>query len=438
MAIKNILDSERCQIQTPPEIIAGFWKLIKKHRASFGQTIDLGAGDGRFAVGENFSYYEGFEIDKKWRPLPSLPKNAVIKYQCAFASTDNNFDACIGNPPYVRHHNIEKKWRAWIKGRIDNELDISLNELCNLFVYFMCLAILKTKDNGLVALIVPYEWVSRPSVKALREYIYNKSWDVHVYRFREEIFSKVLTTASITVIDKGERNGNWKYYDIDKHFSVFPRKHATGTKYSVLPYTGRANVWAMRGLSPGTQKVFTLSEGERVHFGLKLPDVRSCVTSLRDLPKTIHTLTKLSFKKYFIDTGAKCWLIRSDKARTIMSESLKNYLLGIPRSDRNTSTCKNRRPWYLYLSHPAPKILYSSGFTAYGPKFLVNKIGAIAIGSVHGIHSKRSITSRSLREYLTKINFEKRVVGHAGTLKKVEVKQMNGILSAFLEGNKNG
>lgn len=296
LVIENISDFERCQIHTPPEIVAGFWKLIKKHRTFLGRTIDLGAGDGRFAVGGNFSYYEGFEIDKKWRPLSNLPQNAVIKYQCVFASTNDNFDACIGNPPYVRHHNIEKKWRAWIKEKINNELNISLNELCNLFVYFMCLAIVKTRPNGLVALIVPYEWVSRPSVKALREYILTKKWGVHVYRFKEEIFDKVLTTASIAVIDKGETNDKWKYYDIDKHFNVVPRNHATGTKYSVLPYMERANVWALRGLSPGTQKVFTLSEGERIHFGLKLSDVKPCITSLRDVPQDIHALSRSSFK----------------------------------------------------------------------------------------------------------------------------------------------
>lgn len=121
-----------------------------------------------------------------------------------------------------------------------------------------------------------------------------------------------------------------------------------------------------------------------------------------------------------------------------MSESLKSFLRSIPKIDRDTSTCNNRSPWYAYYSHPAPQILYSSGFTAYGPKFVANKIGAIAIGSVHGIHSKDSISKRALREYLSKINFEKRVVAHAGDLKKVEVRQMNGILHAFLEDSENG
>jgi hypothetical protein len=49
-------------------------------------------------------------------------------------------------------------------------LKFKLNELCNLYIYFMCLALIKTKKDGIVALVIPYEWVSRPSANALREY----------------------------------------------------------------------------------------------------------------------------------------------------------------------------------------------------------------------------------------------------------------------------
>jgi len=431
---ENISDFERCQIHTPPDVVAFFWKIVRQHRSEIGRVIDMGAGDGRFAIGGRYTHYEGFEIDKHWHQISNFPQKATIKYQCVFASRSDNFDACIGNPPYVRHHNIGKIWRATIKEKINNKLSISLNELCNLFVYFMCLGITKTNADGLVALIVPYEWVSRPSTKALREYIQAQGWGVHVYRFKEEIFDKVLTTASITVINKAEAAAAWKYYDIDQHFHVSSKSKASGTRYTVLPYENRSDVWALRGLSPGTQKVFTLSEGERIHHGLKLADVTPCIKSLRNVPQEIEILNKASFKKYFIKTGAKCWLIRSDRSN--ISDSLKNYLGSVPENERDTWTCNNRTPWYAYPPHPAPVILYSSGFTAFGPKILVNKIGASAIGSVHGIHANVGMSKKALREYLSGINFEQRVVAHSGMLKKLEVRQMNGILNKYLNEGK--
>jgi len=46
---------------------------------------------------------------------------------------------------------------------------------------------------------------------------------------------------------------------------------------------------------------------------------------------------------------------------------------------------------------------------------------------------------RRLQTYLLKVNFEKQVVAHAKTLKKVEVKQLNAVLNAFVgRERKNG
>ena len=420
---------EKCQINTPHEIVRGFWRLIKNHRTSLGRIIDIGAGDGRFALGGSYSYYEGLEIDKNCKQYHKMPKRAIIKYGCAFDYPDGGYNACIGNPPYVRHHDIHWKWREKIINMVRDELNISLNRRVNLFVYFICLGLMKTKTNGIVGLIVPYEWVSRPSTKVLRDYISSNGWGVDIYRFKDEIFSGVLTTASITVIDKAKKDGRWKFYDIDSQLNVYPRKGISVTRYSILPYEKRAKIWAMRGLSPGTQKVFTLSEESRIHFGLKMSDVTACVTSLQNVPNSLRVLDKVSFKKYFIEAGRKCWLILSNKP---LSTSLKQYLRNVPENQRNTYTCNSREPWYAFAPHPSPKILYGSGFTTFGPKFLVNTVGAVAAGSVHGIHSNVKNNKRNLRDYLARINFEKHVVPHAGALKKVEVGQMNGVLNKYL------
>jgi hypothetical protein len=191
-------------------------------------------------------------------------------------------------------------------------------------------------------------------------------------------------------------------------------------------YSKRSQIWALRGLSPGTQKVFTLTEAERAkHHLMKNVDVSPCVTSLRGMPYGVKTLDKKTFTKYFVDEGKKCWLIRSDVKVSIR---LKRYLRKIPKSMRDTYTCNNQRPWYKYKVHPAPAILFSPGFVVHGPKFLKNDIKAIALGTVYGVHSKKSFNSGRLVSELEKVDFEKRVVHHAKVLKKVEVGQMNTIL----------
>jgi hypothetical protein len=76
-------------------------------------------------------------------------------------------------------------------------------------------------------------------------------------------------------------------------------------------------------------------------------------------------------------------------------------------------------------------MLFSSGFTAFGPKVLINSIGARAVGAVFGLHGAGKFPARRLQSYLLGINFETQVVAHARKLKKVEVKQLNTVLNSF-------
>ena len=421
------------QVETPHKIVKGVWKLTHKYKPNFSKVLDLGAGDGKFILGGKFKYYEGFEIDKRIKPFPKLPNNANIKYKCAFKENSNGYDLCIGNPPYLRHHEVEDLWRNKVAEKINQKLDISLNKRCNLFVYFIALGIIKTNKDGLISLVIPYEWVSRPSVSPLRDLIRNQGWEVNVYRFNEPIFGPVLTTASVSIINKRQKNGKWNYFEINSNFKITPIKGILKSGQKVLQYENRSKIWALRGLSPGSQKIFCLTEGERIHFGLKPSDVNPCITSFKEIPEDFLILNKNKFKKYFINSGKKCWLIKSNLK---LSKRLELYLKNIPPEKRDTSTCKKQNPWYVYHPFPPPQVIYGSAFTKYRPKIFINDVNAITLGSVHGIHADQIYSKRKLVDYLKKINFEKQVVSHAGSLKKIEVRQMNGVLKTFLENDK--
>jgi hypothetical protein len=389
----------------------------------------MGAGDCRFAKGGLFDFYVGVEIDKAHVASARPPKNGRIIQGCVFQHKGDEYDACVGNPPYARHHDIETKWKDLTTARLEQGMAVPLDKHCNLYIYFFCLALLKTRKDGLAALVVPYEWVSRPSAKGLREYIRRNRWNVAVYRFQMPIFEGVMTTASVSIVDKSKRAGRWEYYDIDPKYRVVERQGITGAREGVLDYARRGAIWGLRSLSPGSQKIFTLTEGERIRAGLRKRDVVPCVTTLRRVPRSLRVLSRSAFEKHFVKAGARCWLIRSSEAER--SAALNAYLEAVPKKDRQTYTCRNQSPWFNYEPHPVPQMLFSSGFTKFGPKVLVNSVGARAVGSVWGVHATRRLPLRRLQAYLLRINFEKRVVAHAKTLKKVEVKQLNAVLNRF-------
>ena len=426
---KTAYELSASQVTTPDDVVALFWSITTQHRKHFDSVVDYGAGDCRFSTGNAFSKYTGIEIDPVRSKNAKLDGSSVLIHECAFADTSDGYDACIGNPPYVRHHDIGNRWRQRISRQLQDKINIPVNQNSNLFIYFMCLGLLRTHKAGLLSVIVPFEWVSRPSARYLRDYIHSNNWNVSVYRFRYQIFDGVLTTASISIIDKSTNKGRWRFYDIDEDHKVSRSSSITNGKLRVLPHETRGDIWCLRGLSPGSQAIFTLTEGERIHNGLHKRDVVPCVTSLRPLPPHISTFTNRTFHKYYVSSGEKCWLIRSNAPR--LSTRLNSYLESIPEELRNTATCLDQAPWYNFKSHPVPQLLVASGFTHFGPKVVINSCGAHSVGSVYGVHSNRPLPLRKLQLYLSEFDFEHHVVPHAKLLKKVEVGQLNGILNKF-------
>lgn len=425
-----------CQVRTPQYIVKKVWSLLWKYRRKPGTVVDFGAGDGRFSEKGTYNSYLGFEIDKTRLSGFQNTTNAKIIKSCAFNTKLNSFDVCIGNPPYVKHHDVDKDWLKKQQKRFQDKLGVSLGLRANLFVYFMCLALEKTSPTGIVALVIPFEWVSRPSTSSFRDFLRANSWNVDIYRLNGEVFEGVLTTACVTIVDKRDKQGEWRYFDVEsskKAWKISKRSGPTGTEEKVLDYQNRGSIWALRGLSPGTQKVFTLTDGERIHYGLALDDVVPCVTSLKPLPKNLETLSTKAFKTYYQSAGAKCWLIRSYEK---LSKRLQAYLDNVPEELKQTATCLKRSNWYAYPQHPVPRLLYGAGFVSHGPKVTINSIGAVAVGSAYGIHSEKKLSAKTLRNYLLSYDFEKKLVHHAASLKKVEVKQMNGVLNEFTKGQK--
>jgi hypothetical protein len=434
---KTAYELSESQVETPPDVVTLFWELARARRPSLGPVLDLGAGDGRFNSGGHFRKYTGIEIDRRKILSAGILQRGVLIGGCAFKHNGRNYAACIGNPPYVRHHDIESPWKGKTVERLNREMGVELSQHCNLYLYFMCLGLLKSRPDGLLGLVIPYEWVSRPSAKAVREYIKEKGWSVDVYRFSYPIFSGVLTTASVTFVDKASQSGCWSYFDVDRDHKITPRVGVADSRRGVLDYARRGKIWAMRGLSPGSQQIFTLTEGQRVHYGLSKRDVTPCITAMRHLPREMPVLSAKTFREYYVDTGERCWLVNSH--RSPLSSRLAAYLKCIPKNRRDTYTCRNQQPWYRFRPHPAPRLLVSSGFTSFGPKVLINSVKAIAVGSAFGVHGYDGFSVRRLRQFLMSLDFESRVVAHAKTLKKVEVGQLNSVLNAFaVEEQKRG
>lgn len=424
----------RCQVDTPIELVESIWNHVSNSRRTVGKVVDFGAGDGRFARYGSYREYVGYEVDSRRFRNVDLPQNAKLRYRCAFSDVIDDADVCIGNPPFVRNQDLPQGWREQVAQILLERTGVALSGLSNAWQYFFLLSLASLRPDGLSVLIVPFEWVSRPSARHLREYILENHWSVRVYRLIDTAFNSVLTTSSVTIIDKADHESGWSYFEESTSGTYAPLQTPSGAS-DTIEYTPGSKMTdtkarAMRGLSPGTQRVLTLNEGERVHYGLRRSrDVVPCVTTLRHVPPRIQELNREGFREYYVEPGRKCWLIRTDAD---LSQELEAYLSSVPEAYYQTSTCLGRSEWWKFRMPPIPKMFVAMSFIGSFPKTIINRVGARAVGGVYGIFNVTDVELARIAKNLPMNDLSHRVVAHSQGLRKIEVNQLNTLIAEAL------
>lgn len=420
---------DRCQVNTPDPIVELAWDQVRARRDVVGKVVDFGAGDARFARHGIYASYVGYEIDADRFASEPLPRRVRLVARCAFTHDRSDADLCIGNPPYVRNQDLPLGWRQMAATEVERRTGVTLSGLANAWQYFMMLALSSVKRDGLVVLVVPFEWVSRPAAEPIRRWITDQAWEVDVYRLPDGTFGDVLTAASITVIDKRASRSSWRFHELSSAGLAGTAARPTPLELGVIPYSRAPHFGpqARRGLSPGTQKALTLTEGERVHAGLRIGvDVVRCVTSLRPLPLSIRELSLDNFDRYYRDSGVKCWLIRT---KGEPSTRLRAYLESVDRDLYQTATCLNRAEWWRFpMPKDRPQILLAQAFKGSTPKMVTNIAKVIPVGGVAGIYGVPLGTIEPVMDHLSALDVHERLVPYANQMHKLEINQLNTLL----------
>ena len=135
-------------VYTPQPIVNSMMTWLASQVSPI-RIVDPGAGSGRFilAAGEAFPKAQlvAVEID----PLAALMLRAnlsvrgwserstvmVKDYRKVDLPGVAGATAFIGNPPYVRHHDIAERWKAWYTSRFA-DLGIKASALAGLHLHF--------------------------------------------------------------------------------------------------------------------------------------------------------------------------------------------------------------------------------------------------------------------------------------------------------------
>jgi len=106
-------------------------------------------------------------------------------------------DFIIGNPPYVRIHNLTSQSRLFIK----NNFRFCASGTTDLYIAFYELALQKIKNNGKICFITPNSFLRNQSGKVFREYVVKHNLlDTLIDFGNYQVFDKVSTYTAICVL----------------------------------------------------------------------------------------------------------------------------------------------------------------------------------------------------------------------------------------------
>lgn len=120
---------------------------------------------------------------------------------------EREIDFIIGNPPYVRIHNLDLKTRELVK----QKYQFCKNGTTDLYIAFYEEALKSVAKNGIVSFITPNSFLRNASAKNFRNYISDNSLLFEFIDFGEkQIFDKVSTYTAICLLK--QNSIKTKYY----------------------------------------------------------------------------------------------------------------------------------------------------------------------------------------------------------------------------------
>lgn len=154
----------------------------------------------------------------------------------AYKAYAGKMDYVVGNPPYIRIHNIPEDYREIIKEFhfIDGMID--------LYIVFYEIGLLLLDDTGKLGYIAPNSFMKNTSQKAFRNYLVENKYISAIYDFKtSKLFEDADTYTCICILDK---NRNRADFSIDyKEFSMYKMVAANHFDYAYFRDKLRDKAW---------------------------------------------------------------------------------------------------------------------------------------------------------------------------------------------------
>ena len=205
-------------IYTPAPIVHSMMAWLAG-QGTPARIVDPGAGSGRFILAAGATFPDVPLVAVEQDPLAALMLRAnlsargwadrttvlVKDYREVKLPRCTGMTAFVGNPPYVRHHDITEDWKAWYASTFAR-FGIKASALAGLHLHFFLQTRLLAKTGDVGAFVTSAEWMDVNYGSALRRLLLDELGGIalHVLEPTAAAFPGTATTAAITCFRVGE------------------------------------------------------------------------------------------------------------------------------------------------------------------------------------------------------------------------------------------
>ena len=409
---------------TPAWLVDRMLDLVEA-RGSFDTIVDAGAGSGRFAIAaaRRFPASRVVAVENDARMVELLRqriRDGSVQQRIDVVESDfrsaplepHGRMLFLGNPPYVRHHDIKAQWKQWYRDGMAAR-GIGASQLAGLHAHFMLRAVQLMRPGDALCFVTAAEWLDNGYGSALRALFTTEGGaqlrSLWLAPADEPVFPDALVSAVVVEVECMARSVPVRLGLIRQRRFERVREIeslGSGSRWSALCQPGRIEApqgielgelfRIIRGQVTGRNEVWVLPAESDVANELTVPavtrareiingnvlaaDARSRACKVVNLPRDLDQL------------GTEQRLV-----------ALHFIELALARGADQGYIARHRKPWFA-LDMREPPAAFVSYMGRRPPVFRPNPQRLSYLNIAHGLYPREPITAGRLRRVLDHMN----------------------------------
>ena len=418
---------------TPLPLVDSMIAIALRRAKDISRVVDCGAGTGRFAISAAKAYpmAEVIAIEHNENLAVLLQQNikraglarrvkvVVGDFRNAIIKPIAGKTLFIGNPPYVRHHQITADWKQWYQ-RSMFAFGLKASQLAGLHLHFFAKAFSCASPGDIVFFITAAEWLEVEYGKALRDLLLTKTIvsEITLLNPRIPVFEDAMTTSVLALSEVGKPSGFLAMRRLD---SVQALLQPNGFAHFSNDECNVVRRWSQLG-QPQVSKIHlngTMELGElfAVHrgqvTGMNSVWIAGNYEGVLPAKVCFPTITRatdlLSLQSARLEDAKKLRRVIDLPADISMLGNtdqmhINTFLKWAKAMSAHAGyVASHRKQWYR-VGLPAPAPIVMTYMARRAPRFVRNVCGARIINVAHGLYPRAALDDNYLDQLTDWLN----------------------------------